>query len=92
VLEAGGFFGESGLFEKESVRPATARAVGDTCVLSIEKKAFLDRIHEDPSFVIKMLRTMSRRIRELEAMLVSTADVQSGAAGKEPVPDDTKVA
>jgi CRP-like cAMP-binding protein len=72
-LEAGDFFAESGLLEQGHVLSATFRAVGDTCVLSIEKRAFLNRIHEDPSFVVKMLRKLSRRNAQLEAMLVATA-------------------
>lgn len=72
VLEAGDFWGESGLLERDHVRSATARAIGDVCVLTVEKKIFLERIHEDPSFALKIMRKMSRRIRELEDALVRT--------------------
>ncbi len=73
VLEAGDIWGEAGLLERDHVRGATARAIGDVCVLTIEKRMFLDRIHEDPSFVLKIMRKMSRRIHELEDALVRTA-------------------
>jgi CRP-like cAMP-binding protein len=73
VLEAGEIWGEDGLLERDHVRTATARAIGDVCVLTIEKRMFLDRIHEDPSFALKIMRKMSRRIRELENALVRTA-------------------
>jgi CRP/FNR family cyclic AMP-dependent transcriptional regulator len=73
VLEAGDIWGEDGLLERDHVRTATARAIGDVCVLTIEKRMFLDRIHEDPSYVLKIMRKMSRRIRELEDALVHTA-------------------
>lgn len=73
LLGSGEFFGEDGLLEQDAVRTATASAVGDTCVLSIEKRAFLARIHEDPSFVVKMLRRLSRRVRDLEVTLVNVA-------------------
>lgn len=74
VLEAGDIWGEDGLLERDHVRTATARAIGDVCVLTIEKRMFLDRIHEDPSFVLKIMRKMSRRIRKLEDALVRTAE------------------
>jgi CRP/FNR family transcriptional regulator, cyclic AMP receptor protein len=73
VLEAGDIWGEGGLLERDHVRTATARAIGEVCVLTIEKRMFLDRIHEDPSFALKIMRRMSRRIRELEDALVRTA-------------------
>jgi CRP-like cAMP-binding protein len=74
VLEAGDIWGEGGLLEGDHVRGATARAIGDVCVLTLDKRMFLDRIHEDPSFVLKFMRKMSRRIRELEDALVHTAE------------------
>jgi CRP/FNR family cyclic AMP-dependent transcriptional regulator len=73
VLETGDIWGEGGLLERDHVRTATARAIGDVCVLTMEKRMFLERIHEDPSFVLKIMRKMSRRIRELEDRLVRTA-------------------
>ena len=62
----GDFFGEMALFEKEA-RMATVRAVGQARVLTVDKKNFMRRIHEDPSLAYKMVQTMSRRIRELSA-------------------------
>jgi CRP-like cAMP-binding protein len=73
VLQTGDIWGEGGLLERDHLRSATARAIGEVCVLTIEKRMFLDRIHEDPSFVLKIMRKMSRRIRELEDALVHTA-------------------
>jgi len=74
VLEAGDIWGEGGLLERDHMRTATARAIGDVCVLTIEKRMFLDRVHEDPSFALKIMRKMSRRIRELEGALMRTAE------------------
>jgi len=81
VLEKGDIWGEGGLLERDHLRSATARAIGEVCLLTIEKRMFLDRVHEDPSFVLKIMRQMSRRIRELEDALVrnagpSTTDLQ----------------
>jgi CRP-like cAMP-binding protein len=52
------------IFEQE-VRSATVRALGIARVLTIDKKNFMRRIHEDPSLAYHMVQTMSRRIREL---------------------------
>lgn len=63
-LEAGDFFGEMAVFEKE-IRSATVRAAGDARVLSVDKKALLTRIREDPLLAVNLLKTMSHRIRHL---------------------------
>jgi CRP-like cAMP-binding protein len=63
-LEAGDFFGEMSVFEKE-VRSATVRACGEARVLKIDKKTLLRRIREDPLLAVNLLKTMSHRIRHL---------------------------
>jgi CRP-like cAMP-binding protein len=63
-LQAGDFFGEMAVFEKE-VRSATVRANGEARVLRIDKKALLTRIREDPLLAVNLLKTMSHRIRHL---------------------------
>jgi CRP-like cAMP-binding protein len=65
-LEAGDFFGEMSVFEKE-VRSATVRASGEARVLKIDKKTLLRRIREDPLLAVNLLKTMSQRIRHLNA-------------------------
>jgi CRP-like cAMP-binding protein len=65
-LEAGDFFGEMSVFEKE-VRSATVRAAGEARVLKIDKKTLLRRIREDPLLAVNLLKTMSHRIRHLNA-------------------------
>lgn len=65
-LDAGDFFGEMAVFEKE-VRSATVRASGQARVLKIDKRTLLTRIREDPLLAINLLKTMSHRIRELNA-------------------------
>jgi CRP-like cAMP-binding protein len=64
VREQGDFFGEMAIFERE-VRLTTVRALGAVRLLTIDKKNFLRRIHEDPSLAYRMVQTMSHRIREL---------------------------
>ena len=74
VLESGDFFGEMALLEKE-VRPATVRAVGSVYVLSLERRTFLHRVHEDASSAFQIITKMAHRIRQLEKALVRTADI-----------------
>ncbi len=72
---ANDFFGEMSIFEKET-RMATVRAVGATRVLTVDKKNFLRRIHEDPSLAYRMIQSMSHRVRELSAEVARLKQVQ----------------
>ncbi len=62
------FFGEMGLFEKD-VRSATIRSIGDTKVLTIDKKNFYQTIQKDPSIAYRSLERMSYRLRETNKKL-----------------------
>ena len=72
-LEAGDFFGEMAVFEKE-VRSATVRAAGEARVLKIDKKTLLRRIREDPLLAVNLLKTMSQRIRLLNTEIARHGD------------------
>lgn len=74
-LDAGDFFGEMAVFEKE-VRSATVRAAGDARVLKIDKKTLLRRIREDPLLAVNLLKTMSHRIRELNSEIAHHGDTR----------------
>jgi len=74
-LEAGNFFGEMSVFEKE-VRSATVRAAGEARVLKIDKKTLLRRIREDPLLAVNLLKTMSQRIRLLNSEIARHRDTQ----------------
>jgi CRP-like cAMP-binding protein len=41
------------------------RALGEARVLTVDKKNFMRRVHEDPSLAFRLVETMSQRIREL---------------------------
>lgn len=69
VLGKGDFFGEMALFDHE-VRSATVRAHGEALVLTVEKKTFLRRIHEDPSLALHIMLRMTTRMRELSGEVV----------------------
>jgi CRP/FNR family transcriptional regulator len=60
----GEFFGEMAIFDRD-VRSATVRALGEARVLTVDKKNFMRRVHEDPSLAFRLVETMSHRIREL---------------------------
>lgn len=64
-LGEGDFFGEMALFDRD-VRSATVRPLGEVRVLTIDKKMFLRKIHEDPSLAFRVMEKMSRRIRQLD--------------------------
>jgi flavin-dependent dehydrogenase len=63
-------FGENVIFNSNPVRQATARAVGDIYVLTLEKDMLLTRLHEDPSLAFTLLQSMSQRIQNLESTVV----------------------
>lgn len=83
ILATGDFFGEVPLFERFSgngtVR-ATARALGPTRVLTVDRLTIVKRIHEDPSLAYRILETMARRIRQLEGDLLRLITGQAAAA------------
>ncbi len=63
-LKEGDFFGEMAIFERE-VRSATVRSFGKSRLITVDKKNFLRRIHEDPSLVFRIVKIMSHRLRDL---------------------------
>jgi CRP-like cAMP-binding protein len=64
VRGEGDFVGEMAIFERE-VRSANVRALGKARVLTVDKKNFLRRVHEDPSLAFRIVQNMSHRIREM---------------------------
>jgi CRP/FNR family transcriptional regulator, cyclic AMP receptor protein len=72
VLGPHDVFGEMALFEKEK-RCATVRAVGEARILTVDRKSFLRRVHEDPSLAFRILQMMSRRIREADAEIARSS-------------------
>ncbi len=64
-LTQGDIFGEMSLFEKRP-RSATVRVKGKTRILTLDRRMFMKRIHEDPSLAFNILQKMSQRIRSLD--------------------------
>lgn len=79
VLEAGDIFGEMALFS-HGTRSATVRSVTESRVLTVDKKGFLRRVHEDPSLAFRILQKMSDRIRALDEEVARLRE-QAGARG-----------
>ena len=67
-LKTGDVFGEMALFQQET-RSATVRAVGEARVITVDKKGFLRRVHEDPSLAYRILQQMSERLRRMNGEL-----------------------
>ena len=68
VLKPGAVFGEMALFTR-APRSATVRALGEARVLTLSRKDFLSRVHEDPSLAFRILQQLSERIQALDAEL-----------------------
>lgn len=64
TLQSGDIFGEMALFDSLP-RSASARAEGDTRILSVDKKKLFSTIGKDPTVVLKVIKTMSGTIRRL---------------------------
>jgi CRP-like cAMP-binding protein len=64
VAGANEFFGEMAIVDKD-VRSASVRALGRATIMTIDKRTFLRRVHEDPSLAYRIMETMSHRIRQL---------------------------
>ncbi len=80
LLEEGDFFGEMALLEKLP-RTASARAATNCMLLRIDESTFDQMIHANPEIPVRMLRKLSRRLREQGSAHV---DAPPGIEGGEP--------
>jgi len=69
VLGEGDLFGEMALFEGDE-RSATVRVLGNVRVLTVDKSSFIRKVQSDPSMAFRLLKKLSRRIRDLNEELV----------------------
>ncbi|MFW5738889.1 MAG: DUF1003 domain-containing protein, partial [Myxococcota bacterium] len=67
-LEAGTYFGEFSLFD-DKPRSAGAQVTCDTILLELGRDALIDYIEHRPAAAMGIMRTMSGRLRETNAML-----------------------
>lgn len=68
VMEKGDFFGEMALLEGLP-RAAGARALTAAKVLEIDGSTFSQILRENPEIAVRMMRKLSRRLRETDALL-----------------------
>jgi len=68
ILQGGDIFGEMAIFDRLP-RSATAMALGDARILTVDKKKLFQTISKDPTLVLKIVETMSKRIRRLDEEL-----------------------
>lgn len=60
---------EMALFDHET-RSATVRALGDAMILTVDRRPFLQSVHEGLSLVFPILQRVFHRIRELGGEVV----------------------
>jgi CRP-like cAMP-binding protein len=82
VLEKGDFFGEMSLLE-ELPRAASARAVTDLRLLSINGSTFDQMLQSNPEIAVRMMRSLSRRLRETDDLLKTSYGSQPSPLSRE---------
>jgi len=70
ILEKGDFFGEMSVLE-DLPRAASARAATDIRLLQINGSTFDQLLQGNPEIAVRMMRKLSRRLRETDEMLRS---------------------
>jgi CRP-like cAMP-binding protein len=77
----GEVIGEMAIFDR-APHSATVRARGEARILTVDKRGFLRRVHEDPSLAFHILQNMSARIRDLSDRLARYEE--QGGNGRPP--------
>ena len=81
VLDKGDFFGEKSLLE-ELPRAASARALSDLKLVEIGGATFDQMLRSNPEIAIRILRKLSRRLRQTDELLretLGTSETESAA-------------
>ena len=69
ILKNGDYFGEMAFFEKTASRNASARALQASNIITIEGNEFEKLLHTHPSISLKLLSTLSQRLRETNRLV-----------------------
>ena len=85
VLEKGDFFGEMAILE-DLPRAATARAVTDCTLLQINGSTFDQMMRSTPEIAVRMMRKLSRRLRETDLLLKQALGAPAGPMAEMPTP------
>jgi CRP-like cAMP-binding protein len=80
LLEAGDFFGEMALLE-DLPRSATARALTDCRLLPIDASTFDLMLRDHPEVAIRIMRMLSRRLRQFDEAEQRAHAIAAGALG-----------
>jgi CRP-like cAMP-binding protein len=85
VLEKGDFFGEMSVLE-DMPRAASARALTDTRLLQINGSTFDQMLQSNPEIAVRMMRKLSRRLRETDELLKTSFGSRGGAPISSEIP------
>jgi CRP-like cAMP-binding protein len=88
ILEKGDFFGEMAMLE-ELPRNATARAIDQVSALTVSPITFDQMLRENPEIVVRMMRKLSARLRQVENDLDRMAHAVATGA-KQPAPAESR--
>ena len=78
ILEKGDFFGEMSILE-DMPRAASARALTPSKVLAINGSTFDQMLRDNPEVAVRMMRKLSRRLRETDELLRGTTMYKNSA-------------
>lgn len=87
LLGQGDFFGEMSILE-DLPRTATARAATDATLLEINFSTFDQMLRNMPEIGVRMMRKLSRRLRDTDARLRDALGSEEGQAAEMPVQDE----
>src|SRR3990172_3188736 len=71
LLGPGQMFGEMGVVDR-ALRSATARALGNVVLEVIERDGFLDTLRDKPEVAMRLIGTLSSRLRAANDMITPT--------------------
>jgi CRP-like cAMP-binding protein len=86
VLEKGDFFGEMSVLE-DMPRAASARALTEVRLLQINGTTFDHMLQANPEIAVRMMRKLSRRLRETDDLLKTVMGSKVSVSREVPKPD-----
>ncbi len=89
ILGQGDFFGEMSVLE-DLPRTASAKAVTDCRLLQINGSTFDQMLRKNPEIAVRMMRKLSRRLRETDMRLREALGSEESQAPEMPTADGTE--